>query len=159
MRITRSASRKAYGDAEVEPAVPAQETATIDKKASPRKRKAASDPGEPIKKPRATKATAARTPTGADAKKNESAAPTAPMAHVEAVPAADDDGEALVPAVLAFSFDEARTHLVGTDPRFADVFRKCKCKPFEELERVDPFRCVWASILGLEPGTAVLTCE
>ena len=55
---------------------------------------------------------------------------------------ASADVEELVPAVLTFSFEEAKQHLIGVDPRFEDVFRRVKCKPYEHLERVDPFRCV-----------------
>ncbi|KAH8119591.1 DNA glycosylase [Phellopilus nigrolimitatus] len=55
---------------------------------------------------------------------------------------------ALLPAVLSFSFDDARKHLIDADPRFDDLFSKMKCRPFEHLERVDPFRTLTTSILG-----------
>ena len=57
-------------------------------------------------------------------------------------PSTVEEPPALVPAVLTFSFEEAKQHLISADPRFEDVFRRLKCKPFEHLERVDPFRCV-----------------
>lgn len=48
----------------------------------------------------------------------------------------------LVPAVLTFSFEEAKKHLISVDPRFEDLFSKMKCKPFEQLEQVHPFRYI-----------------
>lgn len=45
-----------------------------------------------------------------------------------------------LPAVLSFSLDDAKEHLINADPRFEDVFAKLKCRPFEHLERLDPFR-------------------
>ncbi|KAF9244874.1 hypothetical protein BU15DRAFT_85727 [Melanogaster broomeanus] len=48
--------------------------------------------------------------------------------------------EPLVPAVLSFSFEDAKAHLVNTDSRFAELFARLKCKPFEYLEQVHPFR-------------------
>ena len=47
---------------------------------------------------------------------------------------------ALVPAVLSFSFEEAKQHLIAVDARFADIFDKMQCRPFQQLERVHPFR-------------------
>ena len=145
MRVTRSATRKAAADDEgAAVAEKPTENPPPAAKAATRKRKASGEsPSEPAKKARATKASAAITAKPATQKTeagSASAPPPPPAVHVEAVPTAD--GEALVPAVLTFSFEEARKHLIGVDPRFEDVFRKCKCKPFEELERVDPFRCV-----------------
>lgn len=54
---------------------------------------------------------------------------------------------ALVPAQLTFSFEEAKTYLIGVDARFRDLFMRMKCRPFENLERVDPFRTLVQSIL------------
>jgi hypothetical protein len=45
-----------------------------------------------------------------------------------------------VPAVLTFNYEEAKKHLIEVDHRFEDLFRKMKCKPFEQLEQVHPFR-------------------
>lgn len=50
------------------------------------------------------------------------------------------DGSGLVPAVLTFSFEDAKLHLTGVDHRFKDLFNKMECKPFQQLERVHPFR-------------------
>src|SRR5882762_421805 len=50
------------------------------------------------------------------------------------------DTTPLVPAVLSFNFEEAKQHLINVDARFEDVFAKMKCKPFEQLEQVSPFR-------------------
>ncbi|KAG1896656.1 DNA glycosylase [Suillus fuscotomentosus] len=54
----------------------------------------------------------------------------------------------LVPAVLTFSFEEAKAHLIRADHRFEDIFTKLKCKPFEFLEQVHPFRALVESILA-----------
>ncbi|KAI0682419.1 DNA glycosylase [Cytidiella melzeri] len=48
--------------------------------------------------------------------------------------------QALVPAVLTFSFEDARRHLIEADARFGDIFSRMQCKPFEHLEQLDPFR-------------------
>ena len=48
----------------------------------------------------------------------------------------------LLPAVLSFSFETAKQHLIAADARFEGVFSKLPCRPFEELETVDPFRWV-----------------
>ena len=45
-----------------------------------------------------------------------------------------------IPAALSFSFQEAQEHLISTDSRFADVFKRLPCGPYEKLEPVDPFR-------------------
>lgn len=48
----------------------------------------------------------------------------------------------VLPAVLSFSFAAAKQHLIDIDARFQDIFNKLPCRPFEHLERVDPFRSV-----------------
>ena len=48
----------------------------------------------------------------------------------------------LLPAVLNFSFETAKQHLITADARFEGIFNKLPCRPFEELETVDPFRFV-----------------
>jgi len=58
------------------------------------------------------------------------------------------DSSGLVPALLSFSFDDAKQHLTGVDYRFKDLFNKMECKPFQQLERVHPFRALVTSILG-----------
>lgn len=45
-----------------------------------------------------------------------------------------------VPAVLTFDFQEAKRHLIQADHRFEDLFQKMTCKPFEQFERLHPFR-------------------
>jgi DNA-3-methyladenine glycosylase II len=61
---------------------------------------------------------------------------------VEGSKSSVENGESpvLVPAVLSFSFEEAKRHLVGVDTRFADVFDKMQCRPFQQLQRLHPFR-------------------
>jgi hypothetical protein len=59
----------------------------------------------------------------------------------------------LVPAVLSFSLDDAKAHLIRADARFADVFARMPCRPFENLERVDPFRTLVQSILCVFKAT------
>ncbi|KAG6862247.1 hypothetical protein C0995_002178 [Termitomyces sp. Mi166 len=46
----------------------------------------------------------------------------------------------MVPALLTFSFEEGKKHLISVDHRFRDLFGKMQCKPFEHLEMVHPFR-------------------
>ncbi|KAH7339839.1 DNA glycosylase [Rhizoctonia solani] len=54
----------------------------------------------------------------------------------------------LIPAKLTFSFEEAKQHLIKADGRFESIFRELKCRPFEQLEPVDPFQTLVTSILG-----------
>ncbi|KAJ1304808.1 hypothetical protein OPQ81_005943 [Rhizoctonia solani] len=54
----------------------------------------------------------------------------------------------LIPATLTFSFEEAKNHLIKVDGRFESIFRELKCRPFEQLEPVDPFQTLVTSILG-----------
>ncbi|KAF7361910.1 DNA-3-methyladenine glycosidase [Mycena venus] len=51
-------------------------------------------------------------------------------------------------AVLTFSFEDAKEHLINADHRFEDVFAKLECTPFQKLETVHPFRALASSILG-----------
>jgi len=53
-----------------------------------------------------------------------------------------------IPATLTFQFEDAREHLISADKRFADVFERLPCGPYEKLEAVDPFRSLVTSILG-----------
>ncbi|KAG6899315.1 hypothetical protein C0993_011285 [Termitomyces sp. T159_Od127] len=48
--------------------------------------------------------------------------------------------QSMVPALLTFSFEQGKKHLISVDHRFRDVFGKMQCKPFEHLEMVHPFR-------------------
>ncbi|CAE6448344.1 unnamed protein product [Rhizoctonia solani] len=54
----------------------------------------------------------------------------------------------LIPATLTFSFEEAKSHLIKADARFEKIFNELKCRPFEQLEPVDPFQTLVTSILG-----------
>jgi DNA-3-methyladenine glycosylase II len=55
--------------------------------------------------------------------------------------------QALVPAELAFDFAQAKRHLIAADKRFEEVFKRLKCRPYEDLTRIDPFRTLTQSIL------------
>ncbi|PIL36242.1 hypothetical protein GSI_01904 [Ganoderma sinense ZZ0214-1] len=142
MRTTRSVTRKAAAIVLGDTTVTVDETVAVVTKTNG-KRKASSATKEPgQKRPRATKSSSTK-PTDEDKK---APPPVVPTVHIEPIPAAD--GEELVPAVLTFSFEHAKRHLISADPRFQDMFNRVSCKPFEELERVDPFRTLAHSILG-----------
>lgn len=49
----------------------------------------------------------------------------------------------MIPAALSFSFEEAKKHLIKADSRFQRIFAELPCRPFEHLEPVDPFQCVF----------------
>lgn len=51
-----------------------------------------------------------------------------------------NEDTSFVPAVLTFNLEEARDYLIQVDHRFEDLFDRMKCKPFENLEQVHPFR-------------------
>ncbi|KAF8326618.1 DNA glycosylase [Cantharellus anzutake] len=59
-----------------------------------------------------------------------------------------DPNTTVIPARLSFDFEEAKAHLIAADVRFEEVFRKLKCRPFENPEPVNPFRTLVVSILG-----------
>lgn len=138
MALTRSATRSTGATPEAAQQTTAPTQIQAKGAASSRKRKSPDAAAEPAqKKSRVTKAKTAKAaaPTASDAKTSLAAPNTAVP-----TPIPNAEGEELVPAVLTFSFEEARRHLVRVDPRFEDVFRRVKCRPFEHLERVDPFR-------------------
>ncbi|CUA66632.1 DNA-3-methyladenine glycosylase II [Rhizoctonia solani] len=54
----------------------------------------------------------------------------------------------LIPATLTFSFEKAKNHLIKADARFERIFDELKCRPFEQLEPIDPFQTLVTSILG-----------
>jgi hypothetical protein len=58
-----------------------------------------------------------------------------------------DAANDLIPAALSFDFDSARKHLIKVDARFGDLFMRMRCRPFEHIEAVDPFRTLVTSIL------------
>lgn len=45
-----------------------------------------------------------------------------------------------LPAELTFSYEEAKGHLINADPRFESVFERLACRPFVQLDRLEPFR-------------------
>ncbi|KAI9068248.1 DNA glycosylase [Trametes sanguinea] len=143
MAITRSATKSTTVGAENATSNADVRTVTASAKG---KRKAADVPAEAAqKKPRTAKKTAK---TAVAPPSGSKSAQATPVAAVVPTPLPNPDGEELVPAVLTFSFEEAKRHLINVDPRFEEVFRRVKCRPFEHLERVDPFRTLAHSILG-----------
>lgn len=134
MRVTRSASRAAAQaiqdlhisdpDPQAAPeSAPTKETKTAKRKAAPRTNSR--------KKARTEDEDAAAMPPPP--------VPKPPMKHIQPV-AADGGTEELVPAELTFSFEDGKKHLISVDPRFEDIFSRLKCRPYEHLERVDPFK-------------------
>ncbi|KDQ27608.1 hypothetical protein PLEOSDRAFT_158514 [Pleurotus ostreatus PC15] len=135
MRVTRSASKAASASTPVETPPQATPARTV------AKRKAAST-GTGSKKPRkATK----NERTAEEGQEQEET----PATLVFAIPprVLDNDSD-VVPAVLSFSFEEAKNHLIKADPRFEGLFNEVTCKPYEKLERVHPFQALATSILG-----------
>ena len=125
MPSTRSASRAI----KVAGGVSAAETPLITSESTARKRKVdGADIGVP-KKPKRTK------PVN-----------TTKVEHSAIKFTLDIEPDAqVIPAKLAFSFEEAKAHLIDADPRFEELFQRVKCRPFEELEPVDPFRCAFVN--------------
>ncbi|EPT04909.1 hypothetical protein FOMPIDRAFT_85468 [Fomitopsis schrenkii] len=133
---TRAAAKKAEITDTSAPSRPVQQAAASTK------RKADTAPKASRKK---TKPAATADTTG-ELEHNETA--TVPKTIRPVLSKNNGDAPALVPAVLTFSFEDAKQHLIATDPRFEDVFRRLRCKPFEHLERIDPFRTLVNSIMG-----------
>lgn len=128
MRVTHSASKAASASTPVEP--PPQAT-----------------PARAVAKRKAT-ATGANTKKARKATKNESTTdegqgqdetPATPVFAIPPRVLADDDSD-VVPAVLSFSFEKAKNHLIKADARFEGLFNEVTCKPYEKLERVHPFQ-------------------
>ncbi|TFY69808.1 hypothetical protein EVG20_g2993 [Dentipellis fragilis] len=138
MAVTRSSTRSQTTAA----GAPEPASEPVAKAPLATKRKAPDDGvASESKKKRATPA--------ANKGKAKAAANTADVAPpTGSVPPPDDFKPVVLPAELTFSFDEAKQHLIRADRRFADVFRRLPCKPFERLERVEPFRTLTTSILG-----------
>ncbi|KZV73321.1 DNA glycosylase [Peniophora sp. CONT] len=110
-------------------------------------------------KPRSTKRKASETVVDTEAKSPKKRATKTTKAKVDSAPApsavgfeippvGDAPELELLPAKLTFSFEEAKTHLIESDSRFAEVFTRQMCKPFEKLDRVEPFKTLTSSILG-----------
>lgn len=109
-------------------------------------------------KPRSRKRKASETVDETEAKTPKKRANQAVKAKVDSSPSVvgfeippvgDAPALELLPAKLSFSYDEARTHLIQSDSRFAEVFTRQMCKPFEKLDRVEPFKYVCVAILVL----------
>lgn len=62
--------------------------------------------------------------------------------------ATDDSEQIIVRPALTFDIVAAKRHLISVDPRFASLFAKLKCKPYEEEADLNPFRALCSSILG-----------
>ncbi|KAI0341982.1 DNA glycosylase [Trametopsis cervina] len=151
MRTTRASTRaaKANGNAQEseEPAVKNEVKDTNGARSRKRKTDSEADDAEAsattVKKARATKSKK----KSEDATKTEEPTQAKP-AQAPAVVRTNGTPEALVPAVLTFSFEDAKRHIINADGRFEDIFNRMPCKPFEHLEQVDPFRTLTHSILG-----------
>lgn len=118
MPTTRSSTRLITNSSSAVPSSP-----TLPINGSGRKRKASSEVTDKVD---TTK------------KKKKASAVTVDVAKIELVD--EDEKTKLVPAVLTFDFEKAKKHLVEQDHRFAELFSKMKCRPFEQLEQVHPFR-------------------
>jgi DNA-3-methyladenine glycosylase II len=66
--------------------------------------------------------------------------PTPSLPPLENASLDASDAPKIFPATLTFSYLDAKEHLLRADPRFAGLFSRLGCKPFEHLERVEPFR-------------------
>ncbi|KAI0930616.1 hypothetical protein AcV5_007284 [Taiwanofungus camphoratus] len=144
MPVTRSASgASARKTSTAVSATVAVELASVTQKTKSTKRKApaATISKTPRKKARSKEGSGALSEPGPVVLANASTA--LPLL----VPGEDEQVQ-LVPAVLSFSFKEAKKHLANADVRFEGVFKRLKCKPFEHLEMVDPFRTLCHSIMG-----------
>lgn len=139
MPATRSSARLA-AETNTAPRTPASRNAVQlgAPTATAKKRTAESSPDKPEGKKRVRKtapATSASTSTLQTPAATGSEIPTASKLNGE-------DTDALVPAVLTFSLEEAKRHLINVDHRFEDIFNKMTCKPFENLEQFHPFQSV-----------------
>ncbi|KAF8844730.1 DNA glycosylase [Paxillus ammoniavirescens] len=106
-------------------------------------------PAPMITKRKAVSAAASTTPRSKRSKSSDQISTReSNTATLGQVPLDRQEEEPLVPAVLNFSFEAAKTHLINIDSRFAELFARLRCKPFEFLEQVHPFRSLVVSILG-----------
>ena len=87
--------------------------------------------------PTATRSTLGKREAEAELAKNTKKLARQEAASDQLQPVSDNTP---LPAVLTFDFQEAKRHLIQADHRFEDLFQRMKCKPFEQLERVHPFR-------------------
>jgi DNA-3-methyladenine glycosylase II len=72
-------------------------------------------------------------------KNDPTSEPLKPFPEFRLVPA-HTDASRVIPANLSFDFELAKSHLISVDSRFAQVFETLRCRPFQDLEPVDPFR-------------------
>ncbi|KAH7914124.1 DNA glycosylase [Hygrophoropsis aurantiaca] len=137
MPLTRSSTRSAATAAPATNVNKVQESPSTEA-VTRNKRKS---PTTPQKTPKQKKVKVENVPAVAA---TSNASPSLP-----AVPVSDADSETVfVPAVLNFSFEEAKRHLISVDGRFEDIFNRLRCKPYQSLEQVHPFRALVQSILG-----------
>jgi DNA-3-methyladenine glycosylase II len=122
MPVTRSKTRSVANGASTPP--PAGE-----------KRKPESTPTPKLNQKRPRAAASKETPAVAI-----QATPSSKKKDIETDSSASNEASIMVPAVLTFSFEEAKQRLINVDHRFEDLFSKMPCKPFEHLEHVHPFR-------------------
>ena len=137
MPTTRSASRAATAAlANVEVPGPAIAVAAATKKTATKRK----SPATKVKVQASKKARSAQE----DAKLGENipSVPKIDEARLSTLPRPATP-PVLVPATLTFSFEDAKQHLIAADHRFEGVFSRMKCRPFEHLEQVDPFRSVF----------------
>ena len=106
---------------------------TVDAKSSSRKRKADSA----LVKDAAAKKVSKKLSATATTSEEESQVRAPP---VPSPGPAEEEDTTFVPAVLTFDLEEAKHHLIQVDHRFEDLFTKMRCKPFQNLEQVHPFR-------------------
>lgn len=124
IRITRSATRS-RASALLTPASVFDNPAPKSPATLPRRKRATDASGSPSAK-------------GRNAKAGVSAVIPVSLPVVE-----DSYDPVMIPAVLSFSFDDAKKHLIKADSRFEKIFAELPCRPFEHLEPVDPFQYVF----------------
>ena len=133
MPTTRSASRAAAVSVASAPEskIASGEGGATKSAATKRKQPATKTKGSAQASKKSRSANGDATPSKAQASANTSSST-----------ARDGTPPVLVPATLTFSFEDAKKHLIAADHRFEGVFSRMKCRPFEHLEQVDPFRLV-----------------
>ncbi|OJA09180.1 hypothetical protein AZE42_00677 [Rhizopogon vesiculosus] len=137
MPVTRSATRSALSTP-----VRGGNKTTVASAVKSGKRKAADELTASKKAPRTKKSSNPSDETAV-------ATPLTSVAFIPPPPLQNTpEKETLIPAVSTFSFEEAKAHLIRADHRFEDLFAKLRCKPFEFLEQVHPFRALVESILA-----------
>ncbi|KAG8893372.1 hypothetical protein FRC01_013630, partial [Tulasnella sp. 417] len=136
-RTTRAATRAlATGATRATPSTPAP---------SLKRKKSLKDNEEhpaPAKKKAAV--SASRKDASTD-EQNSDSTPTPSAVPVNSEPAPKAD---VIPATLSFDWAEAKAHLINADSRFEKLFSKLKCRPYQELDAVEPFQTLASSILG-----------